>query len=146
MKRSLIKLIFLDHLRIKPITDTPNRLYVDWLAWIILYLFPYIANMAHNNVVIAEIWLFQNAIIYHISALCWILFQHFEPTTIKFKFCICKFNLISVTNHNPLKLVNTKSFKMKFFFTEVIMFQNFYFFINIWQKAIENMLFSILKW
>lgn len=64
MKRSLIKLIFLDHLRIKPITDTPNRLYVDWLAWIILYLFPYVADMAHNNIIIAIIWFFPNPIIY----------------------------------------------------------------------------------
>lgn len=64
MKRSLIKLIFLDHLRIKLITDTPNRLYVDWLAWIILYLFPYVADMAHNNIIIAIIWFFPNPIIY----------------------------------------------------------------------------------
>ena len=64
MKRSLIKLIFLDHLRIKPITDTPYRLYVDWLAWIILYLFPYVADMAHNNIIIAIIWFFPNPIIY----------------------------------------------------------------------------------
>ena len=34
-------------------------------------------------------------------------------------------------NHNPLILVNTKSFKMKFLFTKGIIFQNFYFFINI---------------
>ena len=53
---------------IKPIADTPNRLYVDWLAWIILYLFPYIANMAHNNVVITEIWFFPNTIIYLLFA------------------------------------------------------------------------------
>ena len=64
MKRSLIKLIFLNHLRIKLITDTPNRLYVDWLAWIILYLFPYVADMAHNNIIIAIIWFFPNPIIY----------------------------------------------------------------------------------
>ena len=64
MKRSLIKLIFLDHLRIKPITDTPYRLYVDWLAWIVLYLFPYVADMAHNNIIIAIIWFFPNPIIY----------------------------------------------------------------------------------
>ena len=64
MKSSLIKLIFLDHLRIKLITDTPNRLYVDWLAWIILYLFPYVADMAHNNIIIAIIWFFPNPIIY----------------------------------------------------------------------------------
>lgn len=31
------------------------RLYVDCLAWIILYFFPYVADMAHDDVVIAGI-------------------------------------------------------------------------------------------
>ena len=49
---------------IKPITDTPNRLYVDWLAWIVLNLLPNIPNMAHDDIVIAKIWFFPNTIIY----------------------------------------------------------------------------------
>ena len=53
---------------VETITYTPYRLYVDWLAWIILYLFPYVTNMAHDNVVITEIWLFPNAIIYLLFA------------------------------------------------------------------------------
>lgn len=44
---------------IKPITHTPNRLYVDWLTWIIFYFAPHIANMTHNDVIITEICFFQ---------------------------------------------------------------------------------------
>ena len=49
---------------IKFIADSSNRLYVNWLAGIILYLFPYVTDMADDNVVITEIWFFPNTIIY----------------------------------------------------------------------------------
>lgn len=37
---------------IKPIVDIPYRLYIEWFARVILYLLPYVTNMAHDNVVI----------------------------------------------------------------------------------------------
>lgn len=45
------------------ISYTPYRLYVDWLAWIILYFFPYVADMAHDDVVIAGIGFLPDNII-----------------------------------------------------------------------------------
>ena len=53
---------------IKSVADSPYCLYVNWLAGIILYFLPYIMDMAHDDVVIAGIWLFPNTIIYLLFA------------------------------------------------------------------------------
>lgn len=48
---------------IEAIANSPYRLYIDWLARIILYLLPNIPDMAHDDVVIAGIGFFPNNII-----------------------------------------------------------------------------------
>lgn len=48
---------------VETITYTPYRLYVDWLAWVIFYLFSYVAYMAHDDVVITGIGFFPDKII-----------------------------------------------------------------------------------
>ena len=91
--------------------DSPNSLYVDWLAWIILYLLLNIPDMAHDNVVIARIRFFPNNIINlflaeHYSRMLCKKLQDFKPG-------ICKLYLLILLNYHPLNLVNQKTFEIQ---------------------------------
>ena len=96
---------------VETITYTPYRLYVDWLAWVILYLFPNIPDMAHDDVVIAGIGFFPNNIINLLLA------ENYSRILCKklqdFKLGICKLNLLTFPNDYPLNFINHKTFEIQ---------------------------------
>ena len=86
-------------------------MYVDWLAWIILYLLPNIPDMAHDNVVIAGIGFLPDNIINLLLA------EHYSRMLCKklqdFKLGICKLYLLTFPNDYSLNFIYHKTFEIQ---------------------------------